>query len=70
MATYRQIQNWIKNKYGFSVKTCWIAHAKEIFGLNPRIAHNRYNPKERKHPCPKQKLQPIREAFKHFEIIE
>jgi len=30
MATYNQIQEWIKEKYGFTVKTCWIAHAKEI----------------------------------------
>lgn len=36
MATYREIQEFIKNNYGYSVNTCWIAHAKEICGLNPR----------------------------------
>jgi hypothetical protein len=69
MATYRQIQEWIKEKYGFTVKTCWIAHTKEICGLKPRIASNRYNAAIRLNPCPDDKLPIIREAFEHFDMI-
>jgi len=35
MATYKEVQEYIKKKYGFIVKTCWIAHVKEMCGLNP-----------------------------------
>lgn len=28
MATYGQIQDYVKDKYGFTAKTCWIAHHK------------------------------------------
>ena len=36
MATYEEIQDYIKQKYGFTPKTCWIAHVKEICGLPVR----------------------------------
>lgn len=39
--TYAQIQKWILANYGFTVKTCWIAHVKELSGLSVRPAHNR-----------------------------
>ncbi len=41
MATYRQIQDWVKQHYGFVPKTCWIAHVKEISGATIRKAPNR-----------------------------
>ena len=69
MATYRQIQDWIKEKHGFAVKTCWIAHAKEIYGLKPRVAHNRQYTSIRLNPCPDDKLPVIQEALKHFGMI-
>jgi len=33
MATYQQIQDWVRKHYGFTVKTYWIAHVKEMCGL-------------------------------------
>lgn len=33
MATYKDIQKYIKSQHGYEVKTCWIAHAKEIYEL-------------------------------------
>ena len=41
MATYKQMQEDIREREGHSVKTCWIAHVKEINGLQPRKAPNR-----------------------------
>jgi len=69
MATYSAIQDWVKGKYGFVPKTCWIAHVKEISGLNPRIAPNRVSAKIRIHPCPRDKIGPIKEALRFFNMI-
>jgi len=69
MATYKQIQKWVKDRNGFTVKTCWIARAKEVNGLELKAAHNRYDPRYRLDPCPDDKLSIIRDAFKHFGMI-
>ncbi len=66
-ATYYQIQKYVKTKYGKVVKTCWIAHAKEICGLNPTKSHRRIG--SRVYPCPDEKLVWIKDAFKHFKMI-
>jgi hypothetical protein len=49
--TYRDIQADIKSRFGRSVKTCWIAHVKELNGLHPMRAANRLAA-NRTHPCP------------------
>jgi len=41
MATYKEIQEYVKMNYGYIPKTCWIAHTKEICGLSPKVANNR-----------------------------
>ncbi len=70
MATYREIQKWVKDKHNFTPKTCWIAHVKEICGLNPKKAYNREDADVRKHPCPDDKQPIIKEAFRHFRMIK
>jgi hypothetical protein len=69
MATYKQIQFWIKQQYGFVPETCWIAHVKHICGLPMRIAPNRLG-EERLKPCPPEKVGPISAALKHFGMVE
>ena len=69
MSTYQQIQEFVREKYGFTVKTCWIAHVKEISGLTPRIAPNRTDNTKRINPCPPDKIEPIKQALRHFGII-
>jgi hypothetical protein len=68
MATYKEIQIWVKQKYGFLPKTCWIAHVKHMSGLPMRNAPNRQGP-ERVAPCPPEKVEPIRSALIHFGVI-
>ena len=68
MATYSKIADWVFETYGDKVKTCWIAHCKELAGLNPRRAHNRKG-EERIEPCPPRQKSLIFLAFKHFEMI-
>jgi hypothetical protein len=66
-ATYSEIQEFVKKKHGRVVKSCWIAHAKEICGLNPKRSHRRMG--KRVYPCPDEKLVWIKEAFRHFKMI-
>ena len=69
MATYRQIQDWVKAKHGFVPKTCWIAHCKELAGLPVREAPNRSG-EEREEPCPREaKCDAIMAAFRHFGMV-
>ena len=70
MATYKQIQDYVKKHYGFMPKSCWIAHVKEMSGLQPRVSHRRYDSKIRQVPCPPEKVKPIQEAMRHFEMIQ
>ena len=69
MTTYKEIQRYIKRKYRLTVKTCWIAHAKEIYGLNPRVSSRRLDSNKRTNPCPDDKLQMIKDAFEYFKMI-
>lgn len=61
MATYRQIQEDVKKRNDRTVKSCWIAHVKELNGLQPRIAPNRHSKSKREVPCPPE-IRPIIEA--------
>lgn len=69
MATYKQIQEYIKQKHGYTAKTCWIAHMKEVCGLKPKISPNRHSSNSRVHPCPPAKQHDVKEAFRHFNMI-
>lgn len=68
MATYKEIQTYVKEKYGFLPKTCWIAHMKEVCGLPVKVAPNRYSLDKREKPCPPEKQYAIRDAFQHFDM--
>lgn len=69
MATYKQIQEYVKRTYGYVPKTCWIAHCKELYGLESRIAYNRHSVNSRTHPCPPNKQTDIKEAFEYFKML-
>ena len=68
MATYPELQQWIKERHGFTVKNCWIAHAKELNGMPLGKAPNRQG-EQRVFPCPPEKLPVITEAFRHFGML-
>jgi hypothetical protein len=68
--TYQAIIDFVMNKHGKKMQTCWIAHAKEINGL-PLITNNdRQKGQLRVKPCPDKQLKWIEEAFKHFNMIK
>lgn len=69
MASYREIQDYIRAQNGFVPKTCWIAHVKADYGLTNGDAPNRANPSERQHLCPDNKRVAIESALRHFKMI-
>ena len=68
--TYKMIQEYVENKYGFKVHTAYISEVKRSLGLDmydaPNAVETLKNP--RKHPTP-EKVEAIKDALKHFEII-
>ncbi|MBM3143819.1 MAG: hypothetical protein FJ010_02385 [Chloroflexi bacterium] len=69
MATYKQIQAWVKQNYDFVPETCWIADVKSQAGLPMRTAPNRKGAKRVK-PCPPEKAAYIRAALRHFGMTK
>lgn len=70
MATYKDIQKYVKEKYKKTIKTCWIADMKEKLGLPKRNAPNRISEDTRVYPCPSEYEKYIEDAFKHFGMIK
>lgn len=69
MATYKEIQNYVKEMHSITIQTCWIAHMKEKLGLPKRIAPNRISEDNRVKPCPPEYEKYIEDAFKYFRMI-
>lgn len=70
MTTYAKIQEYVNTECGFSVKSCWIAHMKEICGLPLRVAPNRQDVLLRTNPCPLDKRGPILSAMIELGLIK
>jgi hypothetical protein len=69
MATYAEVQGWVKENEGFVPKTCWIAHVLSDYGRTTRHSPNRIDPLVRVHPCPTSKRAAIEAALLHFKMI-
>lgn len=68
MATYREIQQYVKHKHGITVRTCWIADIKEEHGLTRGPAHNR-GKSGKSYPCPPRFRPLIEDALRHFDYM-
>ncbi len=68
--TYKMIKEYIEAKYGFKVHTAYIAEVKRDLGLPMYDAPNAVEElkRPRNHPIP-EKVDAIKDALKHFEII-
>lgn len=64
MATYRDIANYVIQNYGYTPKTCWIAHVKDLYGLTRGRSPNRISD-QFKCPCPPEKIPHITKALKN-----
>ena len=69
--TYKLIQEHIENKYGFKVHTAYIAEVKRSLGLPMYDAPNAVEElKHNYYSVPDYKAEAIKDALRHFEVIE
>ena len=70
-ATYKQIQNYVLEKFGFNVSTLYIAQVKRKWGLDVREHYNMSKNEKQKIPkCPIEKEEAILDALKYFKMIK
>ena len=68
--TYKDIQAYIEEKYGFKVHTAYIAEMKRDLGLPMYNAPNAVEELKRPRSHPTTEMEEvIKDALKHFEII-
>ncbi len=69
-ATYKEIQDWVQEKYGFHVTNLNIAQVKQIHGIIERENYNKAKSTDSKQPgCPEEKVKAIEDAMRHFQMI-
>lgn len=69
-ATYKQIQNYVFETFGFKVSTLYIAQVKKKHGLEVREHYNISKNENQKVPqCPIEKEEAILDALKHFKML-
>ena len=69
--TYKMIKEYIEAKYGFKVHIAYIAEVKRDLGLPMYDAPNAVEElkQPRKHPTA-EKVEAIKDALQHFEVIK
>ena len=68
--TYKDIQKWVEENYGFKVHTAYIAEVKRDLGLPMYAAPNAVEELKRPRSHPTTEMSDaIKAALKHFEII-
>lgn len=69
-ATYREIKEYILEKYKVKVTNLYIAQIKRKYGLIERVNYNLSKKEAVKVPkCPPDKEEFITETLKHFKMI-
>lgn len=69
--TYKQIQNYVFETFGFKVSTLYIAQVKKKHGLEIREHYNISKNENQKVPqCPIEKEEAILDALKYFKMIK
>lgn len=69
MATYREIQEYVRTTRQFVPKTCWIAHILSEHNLTKRQSPNRIDATQRSHPCPASKRAVLEEAMREIGAL-
>lgn len=69
-ATYKEIEEWVQEHYGFHVTNLNIAQVKQKHGIIERENYNKPKSEKSRQPgCPEEKVKAIEEALKHFQMI-
>ena len=69
-ATYSEIKSYVKEKYGFEVSSLYIAQVKKKLGIKERENYNIGEGKGVVPHCPPKKEEAIKNALRHFSMIE
>jgi hypothetical protein len=68
--TYREIADWVKEKYGFHVTNLNIAQVKQKHGIVERENYNKPKSENSTQPgCPEKKVIAIEETFRYYQMI-
>lgn len=67
--TYAEIQKYVRDKYGRTVKTCWIADVRRKHGLPTRVSPRRSDLSSIKNPYPADRRSEIENAFRYFGLL-
>ena len=69
-ATYKEIQDWVQEKYGVHVTNLNIAQVKQKHGIIERENYNKPKSSDSKQPgCPEEKVKAIEDAMRYFQMI-
>jgi 23S rRNA (uracil1939-C5)-methyltransferase len=70
-ATYKEIEEWVQEHYGFHVTNLNIAQVKQKHGIIERENYNKPKSENSRQPgCPEEKVKAIEDALRHFQMIE
>ena len=69
-ATYKEIEEWVHEHYGFHVTNLNIAQVKQKHGIIERENYNKPKSEDSRQPgCPEEKVKAIEDAMRHFQMI-
>ncbi|MCR4589200.1 MAG: 23S rRNA (uracil(1939)-C(5))-methyltransferase RlmD [Lachnospiraceae bacterium] len=69
-ATYKEIEEWVQEHYGFHVTNLNIAQVKKKHGIIERENYNKPKSEDSRQPgCPEEKIKAIEDAMRHFQMI-
>lgn len=68
-ATYKEISEYVKEKYGLHVPNLYIGQIKTKVGLDKRKNYHVGSGEGRVPNCPPEKEEAIMDAFRHFCLI-
>lgn len=70
-ATYEEIKDYVLEHSGLKVSNLYIAQIKQKYGIIERANYNLSKSEDFTQPkCPLEKEKVIKEALKHFKMIE
>lgn len=69
-ATYAEIKEYVKDRYGVNVHTSYIAQVKRLCGLDRGENYNK-SKKENSEvkQCPQEKVEYIKDALEYYGVI-
>ena len=69
-ATYKEIEEWVQEHYGFHVTNLNIAQVKQKHGIIERENYKKPKSENSRQPgCPEEKVKAIEDALRHFQMI-